>query len=49
MFRIASDRDALLEEGCTPETKVLKQKQALELLRLRGYMIKDDPLEPSSA
>lgn len=33
----------------TPETKVLTQKQALELLRLRGYVIKDDPLEPSSA
>ena len=26
----------------TPETKVLTQKQALELLRLRGYIIKDD-------
>ena len=33
----------------TPETKVPNQKQALELLRLRGYVIKDDPLEPSSA
>ena len=33
----------------TPETKVLTQKQALELLRLRGYVIKDDPLKPSSA
>jgi hypothetical protein len=25
------------------ETKVLTQKEALELLRLRGYVIKDDP------
>ena len=33
----------------TPETKVLTQKQALELLRLRGYVIKDDPLELSPA
>ena len=30
----------------TNETKVLTQKQDLELLRLRGYLIKDDPLEP---
>ena len=30
----------------TNQTKVLTQKQALELLRLRGYVIKDDPLEP---
>ena len=28
------------------DTKVLTQKQALELLRLRGYVIKDDPLVP---
>ena len=28
------------------DSKVLTQKQALELLRLRGYVIKDDPLEP---
>ena len=28
------------------DTKVLTQMQALELLRLRGYVIKDDPLEP---
>ena len=33
----------------TPETKVLTQKQALELLRLRGYVIKNDPPEPSPA
>ena len=33
----------------TPETKVLTQKQALELLRLRGYVIKDNPSEPSFA
>ena len=33
----------------TNETKVLTQKQALELLRLRGYVIKDDSLESSSA
>ena len=31
----------------TNEAKVLPQKQALELLRLRGYSIKDDPAEPS--
>lgn len=30
----------------TNETKVLTQKQALELLRLRGYSIKDNPAEP---
>ena len=30
----------------TNETKVLTQKQALELLRLRGFVIKDDPVEP---
>ena len=30
----------------TDETKVLTQKQALELLRLRGFVIKDDPVEP---
>ena len=30
----------------TNETKVLTQKQALELLRLRGYVIMDDPLDP---
>ena len=30
----------------TNETKVLTQKQALELLRLRGYVIKEDPVEP---
>ena len=29
----------------TVETKVLTQKQALELLRLRGYVINDDPVE----
>lgn len=33
----------------TPETKVLTQKQALELLRIRGYIIKDDPPQPASA
>jgi hypothetical protein len=27
----------------TNETKVLTQKQALELLRLRGYVIKEEP------
>ena len=27
------------------EKKVLTAKQALELLRLRGYVIKDDPME----
>ena len=30
----------------TNETKVLTQKQALELLRLRGYVIKDVPVGP---
>ena len=30
----------------TNETKVLTQKQALDLLRLRGFVIKDDPVEP---
>ena len=30
----------------TNETKVLTQKQALELLRLRGFVIKEDPVEP---
>ena len=30
----------------TDETKVLTQKQALELLRLRGFVIKEDPVEP---
>ena len=30
----------------TNETKILTQKQALELLRLRGYVIKEDPEEP---
>jgi hypothetical protein len=30
----------------TNETRVLTQKQALELLRLRGFVIKDDPVEP---
>ena len=33
----------------TPETKVLTQNQAPELLRLRGYVIMDDPSEPSFA
>ena len=33
----------------TNETKVLTQKQALELLRLRGYVIKDDPPQPIPA
>ena len=33
----------------TNETKVLTQKQALELLRLRGYVIKDDPPQPVPA
>ena len=32
-----------------PEKKFLTQKQALELLRLRGFVIKDDPHEPASA
>ena len=32
----------------TNEKKVLTQKQALELLRLRGYVIKEDPVEPAS-
>ena len=30
----------------THESKVLTQKQALDLLRLRGFVIKDDPVEP---
>ena len=30
----------------TNETKILTRKQALELLRLRGFVIKDDPVEP---
>lgn len=33
----------------TNDTKVLTQKQALELLRLRGYVIKDDPPQPVPA
>ena len=33
----------------TKETKILTQKQALELLRLRGYVIKDDPPQPVPA
>ena len=33
----------------TNETKVLTQKQALELLRLRGYVIKDDTPDATSA
>ena len=33
----------------TPVTKVLTQEQALELLRLRGYVIKDDSAKPTSA
>ena len=33
----------------TNVTKVLTQKQALELLRLRGYVIKDDPPQPVPA
>ena len=32
-----------------PEKKVLTQKQAFELLRLRGFVIKDDPAEPAPA
>ena len=32
-----------------PEKKFLTQKQALELLRLRGFVIKDDPHEPASS
>ena len=31
------------------EKKFLTQKQALELMRLRGFVIKDDPHEPASA
>ena len=31
------------------EKKALTQKQALELLRLRGFTITDDPLEPKTA
>ena len=30
----------------TNETKILTQKQALELFKLRGYVIKDAPIEP---
>ncbi len=33
----------------TDEKKVLTAKQALDLLRLRGYVIKDDPLDPVPA
>ena len=33
----------------TDEKKVLTAKQALDLLRLRGYVIKDDPLAPVPA
>ena len=33
----------------TNEAKVLTHKQALELLRLRGFVIKDDPVEPIPA
>ena len=33
----------------TPETKVLTQKQALELLRLRCYIIKEDLPDPPAA
>ena len=33
----------------TPETKVLTQKQALGLLRLRGYIIKEDLPDPPAA
>ena len=33
----------------TDEKKVLTAKQALELLRLRGYIIKDVPVEPVPA
>ena len=32
-----------------PEKKVLTQKQAFELLRLRGFVIKDDPAVLASA
>ena len=33
----------------TDVKKVLTAKQALDLLRLRGYVIKDDPLDPVPA
>ena len=33
----------------TNETRTLTKKQALELLRLRGYVIKDDPPQPVPA
>ncbi len=33
----------------TNESKVLTQKQALELLRLRGYVIKDDPIQATTS
>lgn len=33
----------------TDQQKVLTSKQALELLRVRGYIIKDDPPQPASA
>ena len=39
----------ILQAPRPADKKVLTAKQTLELLRLRGYVMKDDPLDPVPA